>query len=257
MAHILSTIFSSDKREKIILALRDGPKTPRQLRVLVGCPPRALNPHLYALTDGWLIKKTADGTRYELTYGGHLVVDMFGPGIRTLAVIEEHRAFWQSHYLPAIPRDLLVRVNELSGCDLYVSDSEGIHHARAFERVKPDAQFIWGMIVTLHPAYPEQALMLARSGIPIQFIVGPVMLATIEKEYPGHLDKMKAAGAEVWVCDHDPGLSMMVTDTHMDLRLKYCNQDNDVSRDLLGYSPAALKWAEELFEWYRARSRKL
>jgi len=252
---ILSSISTSENRRKLLLFLKLGPKTWGEIKQAIGVSSQVMNPQIHILVDEGMVRFS--GGRYELTQYGKAYLNILQPAIENISILEEHPDFWKMHYLPAIPDPLLVRISDIAGASLKVVDTERMFELRDLH-IFETARRIRGIAMVVHPAYVNYILTATKRDIPLEIIIGPKAYNCLQEHHPECIKEFfSLKKSALFVHTQDLFLSMALTEAAFVLQLAFSTGDPDPRRDLFCHSERALKWGNDLFDWYRDRSRRI
>ena len=237
-----------------MIFLRGGPRSWREIKSALLFSANTLRPQIPVLIEEGLVAVT-DG-KYSLTDYGHTIMLSLHPAIDNIAVLEKYEDFWKNHLLRVIPDELLARINELEGAQVVTTTNGEVYEPRLLSIIK-SASSINAIASMIHPSYPAAFLAAAERGIPITVVVGKHVYERLVLLHPDEISRyIQCPGAELYVCDYDLKISMMVTDTLLSVTLPYASGDVDPARDLVSTAEPARHWGEDLFAWYRVRAVK-
>ncbi|MCQ1536562.1 winged helix-turn-helix domain-containing protein [Methanosarcina sp. KYL-1] len=276
---LLDTIFLSDKRKNILLLLKeDGPKSSEEIKEAFDFPWKSMIPQIRKLID-WGLVVEDDGV-YALSGMGTVITTNAQFLLDTLLIYEENRDFWSEHDLSPIPFHLLTRVGELGHCEILEQDLS--HVFRIPEEVLQgvmDSSRLMSFRSAFHPFSPFLFSESLERGIEFTGIITASALETLRNECsPGpsllntnnsvlnrtlteYKEEIKnllnSEDSSFLVYDGNiKPMSMTVTDKVFFLSL-LDKKGRLTNRVLMASGPGALRWGEELFMYYKERSRKL
>jgi predicted transcriptional regulator len=173
-------------------------------------------------------------------------------------VIDNNGKYFSDHDLEPIPEYLLERIDELGDCQVIENSLENI---TATYRVVMDqllnSKSIRGISPIFDAEFPEVFLSMAERKIPMTLILTDNIYNKIKKEH--HIVLQSYLGydnAKLYVID-DAGLAFLVTDCFLSLSLNSKNGRFDALTNLISFEQSAIKWGEELFEYYINKSREI
>jgi predicted transcriptional regulator len=254
MPDLLSTITSSEKRKRFLLLLQEGPKTWDTIKGSLDVTASGMLPQIKILEEEGLVRRS--GRVYELTELGAVIVRYLDPLIRAVDVIESHERFWQGHDIACIPFHLLARITDLAQSRVLTVGIEDMFEShREFRESIAMSRTIKGISPIFHPIYPTLFLDQARRGVEITLILTEKVYSKILEDYRDMLMKgLRYENARLYTYDGELNLALTVSDIFFSLGLFYPNGIYDSMHDLMGFDPAAIRWGDELFEFYLERS---
>lgn len=238
-----------------MLQLLEGPTSLAELRNHLNITSSNLIPQLNKLKTANLVTK--DNGRLCLTFTGTVLAKHLGMIDTLMRLIEVNEQFFNEHDLSPIPESMLQRVGELEGCKLIENSMENI--TATFTEVIDiisKSRHVSIISPTSDNYYPKFILSIAERKIPVSVILTENIFRKITNEntyslkaYLGH------DNARLYVVD-DARLSFTVTDIFSSLSL-YKNGSFDASTSLVSLDKSGIKWGEDLFEYYRQKSKEI
>lgn len=255
---LLELIFLSEKRKDLLLFLKEGPKTIKEINSHLNVNSVAILPQLKKLKESSLVFKTEDF--YTLSPLGIAVAGRMQSMVSLLNVFGTHYEYWANHAVECIPPSLRKRIGDLENC-LF---SEPPDRTRLFEPHKEFVKYlslskrVQGTASIFHPLYPSLFLSFAKKGVDISILVTRPVYERIKEEYKVELmEFLTFENASFYVCSDKIEFSHAVTDVFLSLSLPFSDGTFDHKQDILSFDPAALKWGEDLFAYYRNSSEKI
>jgi predicted transcriptional regulator len=254
----IELIFSSEKRKKILVQLREGSKSMEEIVDSLNVSPTSVYPQIKMLKEGHLLYREKD--KYKLTLIGEAVVEKMQSFLDALETIEGKYDFWSSHRLDSIPIHLLNRIGDLNSSVFAKSLNESSMFSPHDEFVEniSKSKFVKGISPFIHPLYPKMFLYFAERGIDVSLVVTESVFNRLRTEFRSEMDKFVALdNAHVYVYDKEIFLSCAVTDCFLSLGLFYNNSTYDHVNDIISSDPRALHWGEDLYTYYEKVSREV
>ena len=251
-------IFSSEKRKKILLQLREGPKGIEELVDVLNVSPTSVYPQIKLLKEGYLLYQ--DKNKYKLTPIGDAVVEKMKPLLDTIETLENKYDFWCSHMLDSIPYHLLERLSDMRCSVFSRSLNEGSMFSPHEEFVENIAKskYVMGISPFIHPQYPKMFLYFAEKGINVSLVVTESVFRRLRTEFRSEIEKFLALdNTHLYVYDKNIFLSCAVTDCFLSLGLFYNNNVYDHVNDIISLESEALHWGEDLYNYYKKISREV
>lgn len=254
---LLDLLTLSAKRRRLLLLLREGPKTLGDINSSLKTISSGMLPQIRKLERANLISQT--DKEFSLTETGDLVAKSLSRFLKTLEVIEKHDEFWKNHRISGIPEPFRIRFHELWRCKIVESSPTEIFLPhREFMRNLSRSSRIKGVSPIFHPEYPPTFLGLAKKGAEVSLIVTRPVFEKIKAEHGDALKNFLNQGnTEFMICDEEIGVAFTVTDIFLSLGLFHKNGTYDTHRDLISFEESAIKWGEDLFNYYKKRSEKI
>jgi predicted transcriptional regulator len=255
---LLELIFLSEKRKDILLFLRDGPKTIKQIKTHLNVGAVAILPQIKKLRENFLILKKKEV--YILSPLGIAVTGNMKPIADLLKLFGTQNDFWVDHKIECIPIPFLRRIGELSKCKF----SKPPDKAHLFE---PHREFIGnleksekiiGIASIFHPSYPYFILDCLKMRKPISLIITFSVYERVKEEFEDIMkESLNYENGTLYICRKEIEFSYVVTDRFLSVSLPFSDGTYDHQREILCFDPVALQWGEDLFDYYRDMSEKV
>lgn len=234
--------------------LREGPKTLYDIRASLDVTSSGIIPQLRKMEERNLIYQREK--KYVLTDIGWLISRSFYNFYGLVKIIEENKSFWENHKVTAIPEELLMRIYELGGYNVYESsptDMEKPH--REYIKHLLSSNWVRGVSPILHPEYPKSINMLAEKGVDVAIIMTEEVFEEIKKNHLSELKKgLTYDNVRFLVCEKDIEVAFTVTDLFLSMRLFLNDGSYDLYRNIISYESSALKWGKDLFKHFEENS---
>ncbi len=257
MGDLTGIIFSSDKRKRLLLFLKNGPRTWEEIKANLDVTSSGMLPQLHILENEGLIIRS--GKEYRLSDLGKLIVYFMEPLVSTIESLDNNKKFWKEHNIGAIPFEMLTRFAELRNVSIIECSMEESFepHAQFLHRIRQSAS-VKGISPLVHPRYPQFFLEGAKQGKNISLILTKNAFNKIRKEYSSHLEEgLQYPNAALYVYHGDIHFAFIVTESYFSLSLFFHNDVFDSKRDLISADPSALAWGNDLFSHYQSRSERI
>ncbi|NOZ59112.1 MAG: winged helix-turn-helix domain-containing protein [Euryarchaeota archaeon] len=249
----VSFITRSTKRKNLLLFLRSGPKTLREIREGLKVSSSGIIPQIRKLEARGLLHK--NGNRYMLTQMGSVIAEHLCRLEGTIRVFEQNPQFWVEHDVCAIPEEFRLRLYQLSRYEVIGSTLTNVllpHQVYVKHLLK--SKWVKEVSPVLHPEYPEVILQLIEGGVSVSLVVTEKVLEELRKSHPEELERILSGGARLLVCRERVGVALAVTDLFVSLRLFLRNGSYDFHQNLISFETSAIKFGEALFSHYARRS---
>lgn len=255
---LLDLVLLSEKRKKILLLLRDGPKSVKEIKDSLNDSSTSTQPQIKMLKEMHLLQ--LEDNIYSLTFIGEVITDNLRKLVDTAETFEDKFDFWKSHRLEGIPPNLLSRISELKH-STFASPLDQSNmfspHCEFVENIAK-SEFVKGISPFIHPLYPEMFLDFAKRGIDVSLIVTEPVFERMRTEFRPELEQFLALdNTRLYVYEKEMLLSSAVTNCFLSLGLFYNNGTYDHENDILCFEPEALRWGEDLFTYYRDMSEEI
>ncbi len=276
---LLDTIFLSEKRKNLLLLLKEeGPKSSEDIKDVLDFPWKSITPQIKKLTEWGLVLE--DHGIYSLSDMGAVIASNAEFFLNTLLVYEENLDFWSDHDVSPIPFHILNKIGELGHVRVIEQDFSNVF--RIPEEIMTNlmsSKHIMSFISIFHPFSLLLLFEYLQKDIEATTIVTKKVLETFQTEYHSDIPLLKinnpiinkalieykkeiknifyskASDFLVYEGDLKP-ISMIVTDKIFFLSLMD-KKGRFTTRFLIAFEPQALKWGEELFMYYKERSKSV
>lgn len=249
---LLSLLTFSDKRRDVLFLLQEKPRTLSDIKEYFDVKSPEILPRLKELEVENLIIKQ-DGT-YSLTSLGKVLALHYKPFLDTITAIEANKDFWNDHDISAIPESLIYRIKELKGCKVIRAEDCNLFEShREFVKNVSNSLCFKGATGIFIPSWIKLFSDLASRGASIEIILTNEVYNKIKSEYPSELKNLLLNNVLLYVSKDQLKAAFAITDQFFSLALFSNNGPYDHRNDLEGYDPKAIKWGEDLFEYYKER----
>jgi predicted transcriptional regulator len=251
---ILSILVFSEYRKEILFLLREGPMTLSELKDRFGIKSPEIIPRLKEMVASGLITKKCD--TYSIAPFGSVLAKHYEPLLDTIAAIESNECFWLSHDVSSIPEELLFRIKELRKCNVVKAEAHNLFDShKEFKENVSNALYFKGVTGVFIPSWIKQFSVLASQGVEIDIIITKEIYEKIRNEYTEQLVSFLQNGARIRVSDGPLKLAFSITDQFFSMSLHCKNGATyDHQNDLESNDLVAIKWGEDLFEYYKGKS---
>lgn len=253
---LIHSIFSSRLKIQILLSLADGARSLSELREVTGSVSQALIPKIRKLEDLSLVESSRGV--YCLTPFGKVIATIISQFIMAMGGIDRQGKFWMTHRIDALPPGSLDEIGDLLNSEIIYDTGTNILHVYThYLTILREAKRIFGISSVMSPALAEGLAPRITEGIPVEIVVNRKVVDELARE-PYATQIRNLLGFEnfkVWVTDEPLMVGMTVTDRKLSLGLyKKDGKMYDSSTDLYSTDPAAVRWGERLFSYYRDRA---
>lgn len=128
---------------------------------------------------------------------------------------------------------------------------------REFMRNLTKSSTVKGVSPIFHPEYPPALLELAKKGAKVSLIVSRHVYEKIRAEHSAALKNFLSLENTALMINDEVEVAFTVTDVFLSLGLFNKNGAYDTHRDLMSYEASALKWGDDLFNYYKKRSERI
>ncbi|MDQ1275090.1 MAG: hypothetical protein QG610_663 [Euryarchaeota archaeon] len=256
-ATLIDLLLRSDKRRKILLFLKEGPKNIEEITGLLGSSCTAVLPQIKRLTEKGLVEQ--DDKKYRLSTVGLVIAEKMAPLLGTLEVFENNLDYWAQKDLTGIPSFLRLKLEMLSRYKVIEPQLN-----RMFE---PPEEFVNSLKKSAEIMYFSSFFQPCFSGFDQDFLKKKTtstfiftkhLFERIFSSHPeGDEDLLLPKNSSLYIYDDISSVvSLTVTERFMALML--LNKKGKLDQNLLISSESeAIEWGKELFMYYMTLSKKI
>jgi predicted transcriptional regulator len=241
-------------------------------------PWKSITPQIKKLTDWGLVLE--DNGIYSLSDMGAVIASNAEFFLNTLSVYEENLDFWSDHDVSPIPSHILNKIGELGHVKIIEQDFSNVF--RLPEEIMTNlisSRSIMSFISIVHPFSLLLLFEYLQKDIEATTIVTGKVLEAFQAEYHSDIPLLKTSNpiinkalmeykkeikkvfhskvSDFLVYEGDlKPISLIVTDKIFFLSL-LDKKGRVTTRFLIAFEPQALKWGEELFMYYKERSKSV
>jgi len=252
----IQALFRSRLQIQILLALLDGNKTLANLREKTGSSSQALIPKIRGLESQILVEQR--NYEYILTPLGKVLSERIIDFVSTIGAIRKHKDFWASHDLSGIPAPALSSIGKLVNSEITFDTTEDVIHVYTlYLKIVKEASYIYGASSVMSPGLAESLSERIMEGIPVELVVNPDAAEKLGHEpYGTPIKKLLSyPNFKIWVTRIPLRVGLTVTDKCISLGLyKKDGKIYDSSSDIISMQPEAIKWGEDLFQYFKNHS---
>lgn len=240
---------------RVFEALADGPTTSRDLAERTGAARSTVGRILdRGESRGWI---ASEGSRYELTDLGGVMIEEFRDYLRTLEGVQRLGEDFQ--YLPEPAHELGYRHFR----DATIVKPTVAYPAAPFDRmeemIRTAERFPRVIARTVTPRHEEITWDLWEEGKEVSGgVLAASFLETLRSD-PERAERWNEWGrtGKIWIHE-DPGITVLFSDEVVLIGMGEEREDEVYATGVLeSENPAVLSWAESLFEAYRADAEPL
>ncbi|MGB9941345.1 helix-turn-helix transcriptional regulator [Methanosarcina sp.] len=254
---LIDLLFMSQKRRDLLLLLRYGGKTIEEIVDALNVNPTGMLPQIKKLKDEHLVLQ--EDREYRLTPLAEILVEKMEPLLDTLQVIEENNGYWQERDLTALPRNFLERLNELKFCFLVRPDPDNIFEPPAvFLENIGKSRKILSFSSIFHPIFSEMFLTNQDDDTEITLIITGKIYERLKTDFGKELKLYLATeNKRLFLCTDEIKIAMLVK-TERFMAADFLTSKGSFDQEtIIGFEPAALRWAEDLILHYRKHAQEI
>lgn len=256
---LLDLVLFSEKRKDFFLLLKEGPKGIDEILKKLQVSRTALLPQIKKLKEDNLV--IHEEGMYRLSAIGEIIVEKVQPLLDTLSIFEKNEDFWANRSLAPIPPHLIRRISELGDYHLIEPDlSHTFDLNQKFVNNLSSASYVHMFCSYFHPHFPSLFLNLVRKGIEVSLILNEaVYLRFVEDFTEEGTELFSAENSSIYILEKE-GVETpaLVAAANRVLSLGLFNESGRFDRQyVVSFESRAVKWGEELFNYYRGISKEI
>ena len=254
---VVSLIFNSDKRKKILLLLFDGEKSREEIKNSLDVTSTALIPQIKKLKEKGLVIQNGD--HYILSSIGIIIVGKMKHLLETVNVFEANKHFWENRNLGGIPQTFLGRFEELGTYTVIEPDlSHLFEFPKEFTENIDKSSNIMVYNAYFHPDYPDLYSRLAEKGIDISIIFTKSVYERMKNDYAENVKRsIDFENVDLFVSNNPTGLATLVTTDHFLFISLFTDTGQYDHKTIMSFDNNALQWGRDLFNHYVDGSEKV
>ena len=247
---LIDTIFLSDKRERFLLLLLEGPTDIKKVKDHLYVTSSSILPQIKKLREQSLVSKNDEGI-YDLTTTGRLIVENLSPLACMLDVFDSKEYYWETRDMDVIPRYLLKSIGQLGAVEVIEPDLDHMYdmqpqlHANMLK-----SNYIKCLISFFHPDYVEVFKSLSSAGKNLELIFTASVMERILAESSSDMQKLiEQANVDVRLFrenDYIPSLTIGDDFTYFCFFNKSHMYDH---RDIISFTEGSIEWGTQLFDY--------
>ncbi len=239
-----------------MLLLLDKPNTVNDLKNYFGVKAPEIIPRLKELENRNLAFKK--DKEYHLTTYGEVAAKKVKPLVNAFTVVDTNEKFFNEHDLTSIPIQLLERIEEMGEGNTIESNPDDVSATR---RILYDnilkSKSIKGISPVFDVSYPQFFTSLALKKIPVSIIITDHIFERVKKDNAKELRTYLSLDNAKLFTIKEARIACVVTDTFTSFSLHKRNGEFDLLTNLMSFKLSAIKWGEELFEYYQEKSTRI
>ncbi|MDY6931371.1 MAG: winged helix-turn-helix domain-containing protein [Halobacteriota archaeon] len=209
------------------------------------------------MEDEGLIVNTEEG--YTLTNIGRVQAILIADLIKAISVLTKNKDFWLSHDISGIPDYLLKRLGDLNGCEVVKSTTTDLFKPHSnFVGILSNSKEVKGVSPIFYREYPEIIERLVKKNVNVNTVVTNEVLSFLRTGgyKPRFEDLLKKENFRLWVMEEEIKVAFTVTDSFFSFGLFRKDGTYDVTTDLTSQRSGAIKWGNDLYEYYCKKSNR-
>jgi predicted transcriptional regulator len=245
----------SSIRAKIMLCLKESPKTAAEMERLLGTRATTILHAIKEMNDADIVERTS--SRYALTNIGYIQACILDDLVSCIAALEEHRDFWLTHDISGIPANLQKGIGQLAQSEIVMSDPSAILKTVEYFLAELNrSQEIYGVSPIIIPGYSETVASAVKRGASVHLILTDAILKIVVAQHKELLKELlMLENFHLYCIGNGIKVAFTVTDTILDFGLFRKEGGYDLGADLICIGESAITWGKELFTYYRSLSK--
>lgn len=254
---LIDLVFRSDKRKNLLILLDSGSKSIDEIRDKLDVTATSILPQIKKLIDSDLIVQ--EDRMYKLTVLGEFIIKKVKPLLSALEVVEKNNCYWTGHDLNSLPHHLLERISELGDCILVEPDLN--HFYEPSQKIidsMVNAKIVSTLASYFNPAYLPLYVELGRKDAELSINFTQSVWDHLSNEHSNMIEElMDMDNVSLYISKEGIKISeITVTDQIMLFGLFDKNGKFD-QQFILSFEPAALRWGQELFDYFKRLSKQV
>ncbi len=244
-------LLTSSMRTLILVVLYNESKNLNEIRNELKKPSATILHGLKELEDNNLIRK--ERKYYSLTSNGHILATNIIKLINNWYSIENNEIFWNNHELSGIPKTFLNKLYLLKDVEFVSSTTSDLSNAfNTYINLISSAR----KLTIILPIYSENHfnnfidLVKSDDLKHLRIILNSKILKSMQRSRYIKKLLLENKKVEIIETEEDPKLFLTYSEDFMTLTLFFEDGHYDDSQIIIGENKNAIKWAEELFNYY-------
>ena len=244
-------LLTSSMRTLILVVLYNESKNLNEIRNELKKPSATILHGLKELEDNNLIRK--ERKYYSLTSNGHILATNIIKLINNWYSIENNEIFWNNHELSGIPKTFLNKLYLLKDVEFVSSTTSDLSNAfNTYINLISSAR----KLTIILPIYSENHfnnfidLVKSDDLKHLRIILNSKILKSMQRSRYIKKLLLENKKVEIIETEEDPKLFLTYSENFMTLTLFFEDGHYDDSQIIIGENKNAIKWAEELFNYY-------
>jgi predicted transcriptional regulator len=247
----------SNVRTKIMISLSFGTKNLKILREETSLNSSTILHAMNQLDKKNLVTRKAEF--YSLSSTGKITALKLINVIKALSSLKSHQKFWMEHDINGIPEPFLWRIGSLK--DSSIIESTNSNLTKPFNTylkllsAEKQVKAVSPMFFSHHINHIVE--ILKHEGKVDIILTQEVLESILEYSNKSKFEKLiKSSRLNIWVTG-ELGVAFTTTPNFFIMGLFSSDGTYDLSSNLLSHNKDAIGWGNELFDYYRKRSKKV
>lgn len=244
-------LLTSSMRTLILVVLYEGGKTLNEIRYELKKPSATVLHGLKELEDSNLLKK--DKKEYKLTSNGYLLATNVIKLINNWYSIENNKIFWNNHDLSGIPENFLNKLYLLKDAELISSTTSDLSNAfNTYVELIASSKDLNVILPIYSENHFKHLINLLKNGDlrHLTLLINTEILQTMNRSRYLKKSLIENENVNIIETQHELKLFLTYGESFMTLTLFFKDSHYDDSQILVAKNKNALKWSEQLFNYY-------
>ncbi|MBI5681088.1 MAG: DUF1724 domain-containing protein [Methanobacterium sp.] len=249
-------ITASAVRTKIILSLNKSDKCLNDFKNEMNLQSSSILRALKALENEDMVFKLEG--RYFLSEFGRIIALKLENFFKSVHAITKCEKIWLDHCISGIPPFLIIKIGHLSNSFIVESTSTDIIKPQTYyAEILSKCNRIRAVNSIFYYPYLELYKERFKSEAEVEMILTPLILGVVNKTVSrDKLEKIISSNHfNLLEIDEDVNIKFTVTETFFSLGLFLNDGLYDATMNLVSYDRDAIKWGNELFDYYLKKSQ--
>jgi predicted transcriptional regulator len=237
--------------ERVVRVLESIPSKEEYWKVKSSYPKSTFYNIIRVLRKAEFIKEDIDS--YHITTAGLLylrIFKIFSECVETISNILRH---FPDHKI-VFPDEFLLRLHEIKDFEVVTSSCLDIlKPIKTYLEYLRESKEMYGVSPILFSDYSEIFRdLLEKNTTVVLVLTEDVAEQIVDKIIERHKPKL-----EIYVVDFNPHIAFTVTDRFLSIGFFYESGNYDFTKKLISTSSSAIKFGRDLFEYYKAKSKRI
>ena len=256
-SHLIDILLMSEKRKKVVLLLKDGPRGSDEIKSILGLSSSSVMPQIKILIVNHIVVQKEH--TYYLSQIGHLLAHHMIPLLNISNTLEENLEYWTNHDISGLPVPFQLRLYEIGNSVVVEPEPEepyGIplvvkKSIMGSNYVHVVASFFHPSLIPIYKKIDEEGVNMVR----ISTKAAIQKLVKSYSEYYGEFPLFEST--KFRILENELNIAaVVITD---DLLCIYLNGNKGLFMNnmIVSSSDGAVKWGLDYFKYYLERSTPL
>lgn len=251
----LCRVLLSPKKRKILLALLDGAKDLQTLCKRTNGTNQSTINKINGLIGEGIVERVGRG-EYGLTQYGEIFASRLESFFKFMESLEAQKEFWLAHRADALPEALLEKLIALPDLKELIEEVDPFETEAFIVGIFKGAESrLIGISPIVTPEWAKTVSEIAAQGVKVSLIINEDVFKKISGGEYKEFQLLSNPNIELLISEEIK--FAFVSNGKVIALALYDAKGLDIQTKLAANSSAAMKWGEELFEYYKKRSRQV